>query len=428
MKLLFTKYEQPIALEVLGYILCIIIGFTNIMINPLCWQNYVYSILGVILFGTLYRIFVAHTDMVVAFIKKAYETLTTFLCRLAGKVASDLTKSERIRYGVLGMTLFIPFGLATYTFPYLLQTSFDVSPTVSYIAAIPFVLLIFWVDRSFVTTMGYQKKATVFLTRFFLAGVLGWLLAQPIELQLFNKEIKEELTVQKSQKLNALEKERLGMDKTLDAKEIEAKKELNRARAEYEQEINTSIAGRPAGHGPEAKKKLEYYNQQLADYNTNIAPGLVAERKANDSTYAARKVEYQKTQSYGLGAQLQALGSASKKYEDIFWYHWIIILSLLTLDLAPLLAKFLMPKSASDRKEEDEDIHAENALEQKKIKYKYDLIKAELKCATSIIHSLKLTKEAKDKLIIQEKNRITRKYLGEQAVIQLNSTATKSAS
>ncbi len=428
MKLLFTKYQQPIALEILGYILCITIGFVIIMIAPQDWQHYVYALLTSVLAGTLYRIFVAHTEMVITFIKNVYETITTFLCRLAGKVPSDLTKNERIRYGVLGMTLFIPFGLATYTFPYLLQTSFGVSPIMSCAAAIPFVLLIFWVDRSFVTTMGYQKKATVFLTRLLLAGVLGWLLAQPIELQLFNKEIKEELTAQKSQKLNALEKERLAMINALDQKENAAKKELNRARAEYEQEINTSIAGRRAGHGPEAKKKLEYYNQQLADYNTNVAPGLVAERKANDSTYAARKVEYQKTQSYGLGAQLQALGSASKKYEDIFWYHWIIIISLLTLDLAPLLAKFLMPKSASDRKEEDEDIHAENALEQKKIKYKYDLIKAELKYATSIIDSLELAQDAKNKLVLQEKNRITRKYLGEQAVIQLNSTSTKSAS
>lgn len=398
------------------------------MIDPMNWEMYAYSVLSIVLFGTLYRIFVAHTEMVITFIKNVYEAITTFLCRLAGKVPSDLTKSERIRYGVLGATLFVPVILSIFTFPFLLQTSFGVSKIQSFIATIPFMFLIFLVDRSFVATMGYQKKIGIFLGRVFLAAVLGWFIAKPIELQIFHQEIKEELVIQKSQKLNNLEKERQAMVASLAKREAAGKKELNRARTEYEQEINTSIAGRQAGHGPEAKKKLEYYNQQLADYNTNIAPVLAAERKANDSIYATRKVEYQKTQSYGLGAKIQALESASKKYPSLNFYHWIVMLCLLTVDIIPLLVKFFASKSASDRKEEDEDIHAENALEQKKIKYKYDLIKAELKYATSIINSLDLAQDAKNKLVLQEKNRITRKYLGEQAVIQLNSTSTKSAS
>lgn len=404
---IFTKETQYNALEVLGYMLVIITAFMIVFaMGYNNWEHYVIGVFVASIMGIVYTLFVKYN---------AYESVTTFLCRLAGKPHDGLNKRERILYGVIGMTLFIPGLLAIFTVPYLLQTSFDAPIGLSYLMAIPFTLLIFLVDRAFVATMGYKKKIGVFLIRFAIAALLGWFLAQPIELQLFNKEIQEELALQSEQRLNQLEQEWQSEQNRLNGNEKNALQEVERARLEYEREVNTSIAGRNAGHGPEAEKKLAYWEEQKIVF-TKKKRAIDVERSRLEKIFENKKKTYQDTRSLGLGARIQALNATSQKYPSVNLYHWIVMLTILLIDLSPLLAKFLMTKTPSDRTEEEEDMNAEHKKSLLEVQQKYELMTAEFKGVLDMIQNLNLSNQERDSLTQVERLRIIKKYYGEDAL------------
>ncbi len=421
MKKLFIRTEQPIALEVLGYALCVFTGYVILKIKGFgSGESYLWAAIAIATLGSMYRLCVAYPQRVVKFVENIYDKKTTFLCRLAGK-RGDLIPREKTRYGVIGSSLFIPAMLAFYTFPYLLTTVMSIPTGIAYLLTIPLAFVIFLVDRSFVATMGYKKIWYSVLARIVLATVMGMFLAKPIELKLFEKETTEELKVQKQAKLASIEKERTAAFAEIKAQEENATSELNRARQEYEREVNESIGGRIAGHGIEAKKKEAYFREQESLYRNNVAPKIDQRRKEVEATFDQKKVEYISTQSDGLGARAQALDAAGKKYPAVAFTSWLIILTLIMLDLSPLLAKVLMPKSQSDREEQTEEEATEHQSQIEQIKRKYELLSEELNRAIGVIKNLDLPEEQKGRLINLERLRIQKFHFGEEALnVHLN--------
>lgn len=247
-----------------------------------------------------------------------------------------------------------------------------------------------------------------------IALPLGLFLARPIELKLFEKETNEELMVQRETKLRNLEKERAVALNEVEERRKVARSERDRARDEYEKEVNNSIGGRNPGHGIEAEKKEKYFKEEDAKYQM-IAPKFDQEYKTTDSLYDARKAEYVKGQSDGLGARLQALSKAGEKYPSVLFFSIIITMFLVGLDLSPLIAKFLMPKQKSDREEESEDIIGIHEVEKKKIEHKYDLYALELKKATEMVKDLQVPDEDKERINDLTRKRVTRDYFGTEA-------------
>ena len=284
----------------------------------------------------------------------------------------------------------------------------------SYLITIPLAFIIFLVDRGFVATMGWKKIWYSAMIRLGLAVVLGLYLSGPIVLQMFEQETTEELKVQKQEKLTSIEKERQAEFDRIDMKEANAKKELNRARQEYETEVNTSIGGRKAGHGIEAKKKLEYYEQQDNLFRNNVAPAIAQERATANELFNAKKNEYTETQSYGLGAREQALAAAAKKYPAINFNLWLIMLTLILLDISPLLAKLLMPKSQSDREEQKEEEVSEHEVKLANVQQKYELMGAELRAMQETVNGMDMSDEDKERAKMILRNRITRKRISEE--------------
>lgn len=417
MKRLFTRTGQPLALEVLGYTLCVFAGYLTLTIKGFGnWESYLWMAIIVAGLGAFYRLCVAYTQQVIKFVENLYEKITTFLCRLAGK-RGELIPREKTKYGVIGTSLFIPMMMSFYTFPYLLQKSMGCPVGMSYIATIPLAFILFLVDRSFVATMGWKKIWYSVAARVILATVMGLFLSKPIELKLFEKETTEELKFQKQARLIEIEKEHTAALLEFKTQEELEKRELNRAREEYEREVNTSIGGRRAGHGIEARKKEAYYAEQEALYRNEIAPKLQKRHDEIETTFAQKKEEYISTQSDGLGARAQALHAAGKKYPAIAYTSWLILITLIMLDLSPLLAKILMPKSQSDRAEQTEEEDSEHLNDGKNIDRKYALMTKELNGAIGIIQNLDLPQESKDGLIKLQRERSILKYFGEDAAI-----------
>lgn len=415
-KLFIRQTNQPLALEVLGYVLCVLVGYLTLKtLGYKHWETYVWMAILVTGIGAIYRLLVAYTKELVQFVEKVYERITTFLCRLAGK-RGNLIPRERTRYAVQGGSLFVPVLMAFYTFPYLLQTTMGIPVNSTYAATIPLAIIIFIVDRVFITTMGWKKLWYIVLFRLALATVLGVYLAKPIELRQFQKETTEELSVQRRQNLAKIEKEHENALLDLKAREDREGAELKRAREEYEKETNTSIGGRPPGHGPEAEKKERYFKDQQDLYAKNVAPRIERERATIEADFEQKKAEYTNTQSDGLGARAQALDNAGKKYPAVKFISWLLMLALVLVDLSPIIAKILMPKSQSDRAEQAEEEETEHKNELTKVDRKYELMSKELKSAVDMINALDLPQGSKDHLLNHQRLLIQRKHFGEESL------------
>lgn len=410
--LLFTDYEQPLVMEVIGYAITILAGFTHWALSRhRSWSEYVYTVLITVLVGCTYRLLVRHHKEVGEWLRKIYEVITNILVRFAGKDPQALSKVERIRAGVIGASLFVPCIMSFITIPYILQTCFDVRPLYASLFTIIPATIIFLVDRTLVATMGWKKNWGSFMIRFLVALPLGYFLALPIELKFFDKETTEELTVQKQEKLKSIEAERLESHTEIDQKEKLAGAERDRARQAYEDEVNNSIGGRRAGHGVEAKKKEQYFNEEEAKLQ-KLAPKYQQEHRYTDSLYDARKAEYSAVQSYGIGARIQALQRAGEKYTSIWLFGWIITLFLLGLDLSPLIAKFMMSKQLSERDEELQDDKSTHVLRKQQIVNKHDLYREELTKNVEMLEKLDLPKDIKRAMKKQLHRKLTYKYFG----------------
>jgi hypothetical protein len=419
-KFIFIRVEQPLALEIIGYMLCVsvaVFGTSHFINNPSSpiWTGYAWVVIATVAVGATYRMLIAHMNLIVSFVKKAYETITVFMCRLAGK-RGDLIPREKTKYAVIGMSLFIPPIMAFITFPYLLSTIMGINGIKAYLFTIPLAFIIFIVDRAFVATMNYKKVWYGILARFILAVVLGMFLSKPIELKFFEKETTEELKDQKQKKLASIQSARDAKMSSLLQQEEDAKAEVERARQEYEKEVNFGYGQRGSGHGKEAEKKEKYFYEQDSLFRNTVLPVINKERATADSLFVTQTKEYENNQSYGFGARAQALDAAGEKYPAVAFVSWLLLISLIMLDLSPLLAKILMPKSQSDRVEETEEELSEHELKKIKINNKYAEMSAEINAAIKAIEDLQLPQQRKDVLITSEQRRLQRNYFGEEVL------------
>jgi len=77
---IFTRTNQPIALEVRGWVMVLLTAFMITMVDYTDWRSYVYALLAAVFVGTMYRMNVAYEGIV-----------ENSLCKLAGKTPNTLT-------------------------------------------------------------------------------------------------------------------------------------------------------------------------------------------------------------------------------------------------------------------------------------------------------------------------------------------------
>ena len=117
-------------------------------------------------------------------------------------ILSDCPKSEQVKFAGIGGTVFFTAVMAFLASAYALFTVFD-----NYFAAIGFGLiwglLIFNLDRFIVSTIKKQgkfwKEFFQVVPRIVLAVIISVVIAKPLELKIFEKEIDQVLLKQKNQ-------------------------------------------------------------------------------------------------------------------------------------------------------------------------------------------------------------------------------------
>ena len=286
-------------------------------------------------------------------------------------ILEECSAGERTKYAGIGATVFFTAVMATIASAYALYTVFD-----NYITAIFFGfiwgLLIFNLDRFIVSTI--KKRDSFFdellqaSPRILLAVIIAIVIAKPLELKIFEKEINQVLLEEKNQ-MTLENKDQLALQYTpgIEAltSDIEAlKQEITDKEAEvnalydtYISEAEGTAGTEILGKGPVYQEKRDKHDAELAALQ-DLRTSNGAKIEATEAQIALLANEYQtkvaETQPVidgfdGLMARVNALGKLP-------WLpSFFIFLLFLAIETSPIIAKLLSPKGAYDLKLEEQE-------------------------------------------------------------------------
>lgn len=293
-----------------------------------------------------------------------------FFLFCSGVEASILEKcpSDRNKYAGIGATVFFTGVLAFFSSAYALFTVFD-----SYLASIAFGLvwglMIFNLDRYIVMSMKSNGKWwrdwMVALPRIVLACLLALVISKPLEMKIFEKEIRSEL-VQMEQEVFKQQEDRVKA-------RFEAEIETNRAQiAILKSEIAAKIAtrdqlskeavqeadgtggSRRRNLGPIYKaKKADADNAQVELDKTIAAnqPLILEKEKAIqniENQVGTEIAALQRSRFDGLAARMEALARLTTKSEAILLASLFITLLFIAIETAPIMVKLISYRSPYD--------------------------------------------------------------------------------
>ncbi len=290
-------------------------------------------------------------------------------------ILDSCSPGEQTKYAGIGATVFFTAVMAFIASSYALYTVFD-----TYVTAIVFGLvwglLIFNLDRFIVSTIkkrnSFRSELWQATPRILLAIIIAIVIAKPLELNIFEKEINQVLLEQKND-LTLANKDQIAAQFTPQAEALSQeiatlKQEMVDKEAEVNTLYNTYIAEaegtagtQKLGKGPVYKEKREKHDAELAALQqlkeTNIEKITAAEGQLAllATQYDAKVTETQPIIDGfdGLMARINAL-NALPLLPSLF-----IFLLFLAIETSPIIAKLLSPKGAYDLKLEEE----ESALE-----------------------------------------------------------------
>ncbi|MGL6039135.1 MAG: DUF4407 domain-containing protein [Soonwooa sp.] len=288
------------------------------------------------------------------------------LCSGANIHILKKTPSEWNKFaGIGGIVLFTAI-FATLSASYAIFTVFD-----DYWVAVGFGLLwglmIFNLDRYIVSsikkTVGWWHQLLMTLPRLALATFLGIIIAKPLELKIFEKEVNKQLNTIIQRNKKQLQAEMNGRILQQSGPFHAEKKEINdkiaaykisydSAAAELEKEIlgtKTGLTSGREGYGLNAKRKAELKEQRrqdLENYQKQVAPRLEYLDKEVSKVYTNLETERKSTETFedkfnGFAARLQALDELGKNSAIIALAASFIMGMFICLEISPVLVKLI---------------------------------------------------------------------------------------
>lgn len=296
-------------------------------------------------------------------------------------VLKECSAGEQTKYAGIGATIFFTAVMASIASGYALYTVFD-SVYVAIFFGLIWGLLIFNLDRFIVSTMKkrdrFWQEFLQAVPRIILAVIIAVVIAKPLELKIFEKEIdrvlleqKNELTLANQQQIamqylpsiDSLKSDIKGLKDEITNKEKAVNDLYETYIAEAEGRKGTLIVGK----GPVYREKREKHDAELAALQS-LREGNTAKITDKETRIAALQQEYAQkvadTQPTidgfdGLMARISAL-------DTLPWLpSFFIFLLFLAVETAPILVKLLSPKGEYDMKFADAEHSIETWVESK---------------------------------------------------------------
>lgn len=296
--------------------------------------------------------------------------ITSFFLICSGADLSLLQKcpTETSKYAGMGATIFFTGLFAALAAGYALYTVFDNALAATFFGLI-WGLMIFNLDRYIVSSMRKDKRfGREFLTatpRIILAIIISIVIAKPLELKIFEKEINPELIVMEQEaygrqeaqlksrfipQQDSLKAARETIIAAIQAKTLK-RDELIRIAQE---EADGTGGSRRRNLGPiyKAKKadadkaQLEWteFSQQNEERIRLIEKSLTEQESLMNKELAA----LEKSKLNGPAARMEALSRITEQSSAIWWANLFIIILFIAIETSPLFVKLISSKGPYD--------------------------------------------------------------------------------
>jgi len=284
-------------------------------------------------------------------------------------ILQNSSKAEQTKFAGIGGTVFFTAVMATIAASYALYTVFDNLYSSVFFGLI-WGLLIFNLDRFIVSTIKKSdnkwNEIKQAIPRIILAVIIAVVIAKPLELKIFEKEINQVLLAQKNE-LTLANKEQIANQYTPEITSIQG--EINQLKQEVdtkETETNTlyetyiaEAEGRKGteiiGKGPVYKEKREKHDAILQELQQLKSENK--EKVASKEAQIATLISQQKNQETTTQPIIDGFDGLMARVNALNTLPWLpsffIFLLFLAIETSPIFAKLLSPKGEYDFKLQD---------------------------------------------------------------------------
>lgn len=275
---------------------------------------------------------------------------------------------DRNRYSIIGLTVMGTWLFATLAWTYFFSTVVS-NMFIASLLGIFMGGIILGIDRALIKGIDkYNKqKFWPFIFRGLLAMTIGLFMAQPALLYLFNKEVKQQISLDNEQRrrdkrkqqdtLYAAQKKELEVRKQSLQQQLTTKyNEVAAARNNFISETDgTGGTGKIGVAAVASAKKREYekLDQEYQQLNAALQPQV----RSADSSLAAIEVSIQNEQKNfnelmndGFLTRIEALNNLIKRNASLQYRYYLLVVILLLIELMPVIAKTLLPAGVYDEK------------------------------------------------------------------------------
>lgn len=291
-----------------------------------------------------------------------------WLCSGAHRQLLEKCPTEGSKYSGIGATVFFTGVFAGLAATYAMFTVFD-NAWIAVSLGLVWGLMIFNLDRYIVSSMRKEgnprKEWFTALPRIVLAVLISVVIAKPLEMKIFDKEIRGELTIMEQQTRTAQEDEirgRFAAEQARQAAEIALlKKEIVDKTAVRDELMRIAQVEADGTGGTMRRNAGPIYKIKKADADSvdrelqaliRQNESLIAERSrvalSTDSLVSAtiQNLEHQRLD--GPAARMEALSRLTDKSSAIWLANWFIVLLFIAVETAPVFVKLISPQGPYD--------------------------------------------------------------------------------
>ncbi|OPF17697.1 hypothetical protein B1L04_17470 [Microcystis aeruginosa KW] len=340
-------------------------------------------------------------------------------------LSQESCRTERYKYESIGTTVILTAIMAFCSGGYALFTVFG-SLTISISLGFIWGSIIFNLDRFFILTASQNKSSSKLqfwvgaATRLSIAILLGFIVAKPLELRLFESEINQKISQQRRERER--EESRKDQD-TPDVKRInkineeidnltreknQASDALQKARIDAIEEIKgKGVTGKP-GVGTIAKerqKNVETIEKSVTFLDSRIQDLLKEKNNLikQQSILSVKTPQKKEWQEGSLLDRISALEALSKDDPAIAITNKLITLLLIIIEIAPVLVKILSKEGLYEKLLEKEIIDRMNQenlgkMAEKELSKMKELKNFQLNIEALMIEYIRLRERNKEKI------------------------------
>lgn len=284
-----------------------------------------------------------------------------WMCSGADRTLLQRYPTEATKYVGIGATIFFTGIFAWLAASYALYTVFN-NQWIAISAGLVWGLMIFNLDRYIVSSMRKEKKWSkeffTALPRLILALLISIVIAKPLELKIFEKEINAELKIMEQQTITRQEGEvkfRFDPERDRITQEIDALKNEIAEKTKKRDDLNQLAREEADGTGGTKKRnagpiykikktEADLANKELEELKTKNEKLIALKSKSiqkSDSLKVTALTGLTHQELNGPAARLEALDRITATSNAIWWANWFVIFLFIAVECAPVFVKLI---------------------------------------------------------------------------------------